>query len=77
MKIVARTDKGIVRENNQDSYTGGELVGGAGYAIVCDGMGGAAEGAFASSEAVKIIREKICRSSFEDRAWESCISCFR
>lgn len=60
MKIVARTDKGIVRENNQDSYTGGELVGGAGYAIVCDGMGGAAEGAFASSEAVKIIREKIC-----------------
>ena len=60
MKIVARTDKGIVRENNQDSYTGGELVGGAGYAIVCDGMGGAAEGAFASSEAVKIIRENIC-----------------
>lgn len=60
MKIVARTDKGCVRENNQDSYTGGELSGGVAYAIVCDGMGGAAEGAFASSEAVKIIREKIC-----------------
>ncbi len=60
MKIVARTDKGCVRENNQDSYTGGELSGGVAYAVVCDGMGGAAEGAFASSEAVKIIREKIC-----------------
>ena len=59
MKIVARTDKGLVRENNQDSYTCGELSGGAAYAVVCDGMGGAAEGAFASSEAVKIIREKI------------------
>lgn len=60
MKFVARTDIGLVRDNNQDSYTGGELSGGAAYAIVCDGMGGAAEGAFASSEAVKIIREKIC-----------------
>lgn len=60
MKTVARTDKGYLRENNQDSYTSGELLGGAAYAIVCDGMGGAAEGAFASSEAIKIIREKIC-----------------
>jgi protein phosphatase len=60
MRIVARTDKGMVRDNNQDSYTAGELSGGVAYAIVCDGMGGAAGGAFASSAAVKIIREKIC-----------------
>lgn len=60
MRIVARTDKGVVRENNQDSYTAGELNGGAAFAVVCDGMGGAAGGAFASSAAVKIIREKIC-----------------
>lgn len=60
MRIVARTDKGMVRDNNQDSYTAGELSGGTAYAIVCDGMGGAAGGAFASSAAVKIIREKIC-----------------
>lgn len=59
MKIVARTDKGIVRENNQDSYTAFELDGGAVLAVVCDGMGGAAEGALASSEAVKMIREFI------------------
>ncbi len=59
MKIVARTDKGIVRDNNQDSYTAFELEGGAILAVVCDGMGGAAEGALASSEAVKIIRDFI------------------
>ena len=59
MKVVARTDKGIVRDNNQDSYTTVELEGGALLAVVCDGMGGAAEGALASTEAVKIIREFI------------------
>lgn len=59
MKIVARTDKGVVRDNNQDSYTTIELDGGAVLAVVCDGMGGAAEGALASSEAVRIIRESI------------------
>lgn len=59
MKIVARTDKGVVRDNNQDSYTTFELEGGAVLAVVCDGMGGAAEGALASSEAVKVIRECI------------------
>lgn len=59
MKITARTDKGLVRDNNQDSYAAGELEGNAIFAIVCDGMGGAAEGAFASAEAVKVIREKI------------------
>lgn len=57
MKIVARTDKGVVRDNNQDSYTAFELEGGAVLAVVCDGMGGAAEGALASSEGVKMIRE--------------------
>ena len=59
MKIVAKTDKGLKRENNQDSYAAGELSGGAVFAVVCDGMGGAAEGALASSVAVKVIREKI------------------
>ncbi len=59
MKIVARTDKGVVRDNNQDAYTVLELEGGAVLAVVCDGMGGAAEGALASSEAIKIIIEFI------------------
>jgi protein phosphatase len=59
MRIVARTDKGMVRDNNQDSYVACELQDGAVLAIVCDGMGGAAEGALASSEAVKAIKERI------------------
>ncbi len=59
MKIVARTDVGVLRENNQDAYTACELTGNAVLAVVCDGMGGAAEGALASREAVKTIRDYI------------------
>ena len=66
MKIAARTDKGVVRDNNQDSYTACELEGGAVLAIVCDGMGGAAEGALASSEAVSLIKERIAERFLSD-----------
>ncbi len=66
MKIVARTDTGIVRDNNQDSYAACELSDGAVLAIVCDGMGGAAEGALASSEAVKSIKERIAERFYGD-----------
>lgn len=58
MKIVARTDSGLVRDNNQDSYSAFELDN-AVVAIVCDGMGGAAEGALASNQAVMAIKEYI------------------
>ena len=58
MKIVARTDAGLVRENNQDSYTAFELED-AVVAVVCDGMGGAAEGTVASNNAVRAIKEYV------------------
>ncbi len=58
MKIIARTDAGMIRENNQDSYTAFELDN-AVVAVVCDGMGGAAEGALASAQAVRAIKDYI------------------
>ena len=62
MKSVAKTDKGMVRDTNQDAYAVGELPGGVAWAVVCDGMGGAAGGNIASALAVKVISEKINNS---------------
>ncbi len=59
MRIVAKTDIGRVRDSNQDSYAAGELPGGVAWAVVCDGMGGAAGGNVASSTAVKMISQQI------------------
>ena len=59
MKITAKTDVGTVRKQNQDSYAAGELPGGIAWAVVCDGMGGAAGGAVASTMAVRMISDKI------------------
>jgi protein phosphatase len=59
LKIVAKTDKGLVRESNQDAYAVGELPGEVAWAVVCDGMGGAAGGNIASALAVKVISDKI------------------
>ena len=65
MILAAKTDKGLVRENNQDSYSIGELSSSACFAIVCDGMGGGAEGALASKECVRIVRERIINSYYD------------
>ncbi len=62
MKIVAKTDIGMRRGSNQDSYAAGELPGSVAWAVVCDGMGGAAGGNVASSTAVKLISERISSS---------------
>ena len=62
MKIVAKTDKGKVRENNQDTYAVGEIPEDVTWAVVCDGMGGYAGGNIASSLAVQVISEKITSS---------------
>ena len=59
MRIVAKTDTGLVRSMNQDAYAAGELPVCAAWAVVCDGMGGASGGDVASSLAVKTISEHI------------------
>lgn len=66
LKIVAKTDKGLIRENNQDAYAVGELPNEVAWAVVCDGMGGAAGGNIASALAVKVISDKI-NTSFNDK----------
>lgn len=66
MKIVAKTDKGRVRESNQDAYAVGEFPDEVAWAVVCDGMGGAAGGNIASALAVKVISDKINASYREN-----------
>ncbi len=72
MKIVAKTDKGIVRDSNQDAYAVGELPGEVAWAVVCDGMGGASGGDIASALAVKVISEKI-NSCYNEKMRDSSV----
>ncbi len=65
MRIASKTDMGLVRSSNQDSYAAGELLEGTAWAVVCDGMGGANGGNIASANAVKIISEYISSSYHE------------
>ena len=60
MRIASKTDIGRLRRTNQHAYACGELLGGsAAWAVVCDGMGGANGGNIASSNAVKVVSERI------------------
>lgn len=72
MKIVAKTDKGKIRESNQDAYAVGELPGEVAWAVVCDGMGGASGGNIASALAVKVISDKI-NTSYNEKMRDSSI----
>ena len=72
MKIVAKTDNGLVRSSNQDAYAVGELPGEVAWAVVCDGMGGEAGGNIASALAVKVISEKIT-SAYNEKMRDASI----
>ena len=61
MKIVAKTDQGKVRKDNQDSFAAGELPGGVVWAVVCDGMGGAKSGNVASALSAEVFAESVSR----------------
>lgn len=62
MQIFGKTDKGIIRETNQDAFNYEELSNSAFFAVVCDGMGGANAGNVASEYAVRIISDYLKRS---------------
>lgn len=59
MKIYSKTDVGKVRTTNQDAFFAGQFPDGVGFAIVCDGMGGAVAGNVASEMAAKHITRYI------------------
>ncbi len=66
MRVAAKTDTGQVRQMNEDCYSVGELPNGMVWAVICDGMGGAAGGNIASQTAVKLIAESI-GASYQDQ----------
>ena len=62
MLLFAKTDKGMVRSSNQDSFAVNTLPGNAAIAIVCDGMGGASAGDIASKTACEVILQYVLKS---------------
>ena len=72
MRIVAKTDKGNVRDSNQYAYAVGEFSDEVVWSVVCDGMGGAAGGNIASALAVKVISDKI-NASYRNQMRDSSI----
>ena len=66
MNVWGITDRGTIREQNQDAFAHQVLPDGRVIALVCDGMGGARAGNIASSMAVDIFMEefqKDCQES--------------
>lgn len=60
--IYGKTDKGRVRNDNQDSFFIKNVSDDCAFAVLCDGMGGANAGNVASSIAVETISEYIIKS---------------
>lgn len=69
MQAWAITDRGVVRQQNQDSYCVRTPEGGRGIAVVCDGMGGAKAGNVASQLAVETVESVFDQTTPE--TWEA------
>ena len=74
MNVYGLTDKGMVREANEDCIGISCLKNGITIAVVCDGMGGAAGGKIASAIAEEIfmsnmveMAEEIEKSKFDGK----------
>jgi protein phosphatase len=55
MNVYGKTDKGLVRSNNQDTYRIEANENGCSYLILCDGMGGARAGNIASAKTADVF----------------------
>lgn len=63
MRLVASTDIGKTRDENQDDYRASIQGENTAWAVVCDGMGGAAGGAAASGLAVGLAQQTLIGKS--------------
>lgn len=61
MQVWGVTDRGAVRQQNQDAYAARALEDGRVVALVCDGMGGARAGNVASTVAVERFMEEFLK----------------
>lgn len=62
MQYWGLTDPGCVRSQNQDAYQMEQLDRGTVLCVVCDGMGGAKSGNVASSLALDVFVQEVCRT---------------
>ncbi len=65
MQVWGVTDRGAVRQQNQDAYAARVLDDGRAIALVCDGMGGARAGNVASTMAVELFMEEFLKPGQE------------
>lgn len=65
MQVWGVTDRGAVRQQNQDAYAAKVLEDGRAIALVCDGMGGARAGNVASTMAVELFMEEFLKPGQE------------
>ena len=70
MQVWGVTDRGAVRQQNQDAYAAKVLEDGRVIALVCDGMGGARAGNVASTMAVKLFMEEFLMPGQKDSVEE-------
>lgn len=73
MIVYGQTDVGRVRADNQDTFRCGTLTQEACYAVVCDGMGGAAGGSVASRLTAELIEERLVTGFRENMAESSVL----
>lgn len=77
MNVFGKTDKGLVRSNNQDTYRTELLDNGYAFLILCDGMGGARAGNIASDKTAEGFLDYLkenCKESMDTKEIASVLN---